>query len=282
MSILNILEAQISSLTNGEQQIARFVLSDPRRAIRLSSSDLAEQTGRSQSGVVKFCQKLGFRGYQEFKLAVSQATVQGWSLPAGIVHGSIESNDGFATTAQKLMGSKLHAMQQTMSLNTEQSIEQSIQAILNARRIQLVGVGASSLVARDFTYKLQKLDCTVIYDADSHIQIANATTLGADDVVIALSYSGTSLETVRIAECAKAAKAPLITLTGIHPNPLAGMADICLYVTSDEDKARSSAITSRDAQLMLLDLVFILLVQRKPGSNERITAAQQAAAALKA
>lgn len=282
MSILTILEAQIASLTNREQQIARFVLTDPERAIRLSSSDLAEQTGRSQSGVVKFCQKLGFRGYQEFKLAVSQATAQGWSLPAGIVHGSIESTDSFTTTAQKLMGSKLHAMQQTMSLNTEQTIEQTIDAILTARRIQLVGVGASSLVARDFTYKLQKLGCAVIYDADSHIQIANATTLSAEDMVIALSYSGSSLETVRIAERAKSLKATLISITGIHTNRLSSMADIGLYVTSDEDKARSSAITSRDAQLMLLDLVFILLVQRKPASNDLIIAAQQAAAELKA
>jgi DNA-binding MurR/RpiR family transcriptional regulator len=269
-------------LTNGERQIAEFVLADPERAVRLSSVDLAEQTGRSQSGVVKFCQKLGFSGYQDFKLAVSQAAAQGWGLPSGLVQGTIESSDSFDTTVQKLMGSKLLAMQQTMSLNSGPTIDQALDAISNARRIQLVGVGASSLVARDFAYKLQKLDCTVLYEADSHIQIANATILGAEDLVIALSYSGASLETLRVAERAKSVGAKLISITGVQPNRLASLADINLFITSDEEQARSSAITSRDAQLMLLDLVFILLVQKMPEANDLISAAQKAAAELKA
>ena len=282
VSIIAILEARLETLTSGEKQIARFILSDPQRAIRLSSSDLAEQTGRSQSGVVKFCQKLGFRGYQDFRLAVSQAAAaRGWSLPPGIIHGTIEATDRFAPTVQKLMGSKLHAMQQTMSLNAEQTIERALDTILGAGRIQLVGVGASSLVARDFAYKLQKLNCTVLFEADSHIQIANATTLSGQDAVIALSYSGLSLETLRIAERARAAGACVISISGIHPNQLASLADIRLYIASDEEKARSSAITSRDAQLMLLDLLFILLVQRKPGAADHISAARNAAAALK-
>jgi DNA-binding MurR/RpiR family transcriptional regulator len=282
MSILTVLNARLDSLTNGERLIAEFVLADPERAMRMSSVDLAEQIGRSQSGVVKFCQKLGFSGYQDFKLAVSQAAAQGWSLPSGLVQGTIESSDSFDTTVQKLMGAKLHSMQQTMSLNNGPTIDQALDAISNARRIQLVGVGASSLVARDFAYKLQKLDCIVLYEADSHIQIANATILSADDLVIALSYSGSSLETLRVAERAKSVGATLISISGVQPNRLASLADINLFITSDEEQARSSAITSRDAQLMLLDLVFILLVQRMPEANDLIFAAQQAASELKA
>ncbi len=281
VSILTILDARLDSLTNGEQQIAKFVLADPAHAIRLSSVDLAERTGRSQSGVIRFCQKLGFRGYQEFKLAVSEATAQDWNLPADVVHGMIESSDNLPTTIQKLLGSKLHAMQQTMSLNCEKTLESVLGAIMGARRIQLAGVGASSLVAQDFAYKLQKLDCSVLYGPDSHIQIANAATLRSDDVMIALSYSGTSLETVRIAEQARASGARLISLTDVQPNRLASISDINLHVIADEERARSSAITSRDGQLMVLDLLFIMLVQRKPESNDLIFAAQQAATELK-
>lgn len=282
MSILTTLDARLDSLTTGERQIAEFVLADPERAIRLSSVDLAELAGRSQSGVVKFCQKLGFSGYQDFKLAVSQAAAQGSSLPFGLVQGTIHSSDSFDTTIQKLMGSKLLAMQQTMALNSGPTIDHALDVISTARRIQLVGVGASSLVARDFAYKLQKLDFTVLYEADSHIQIANATILSADDLVIALSYSGASLETLRVAETAKSVDARLISITSVQPNRLASLADISLLITSDEEQARSSAITSRDAQLMLLDLVFILLVQRIPEANDLISAAQKAAAELKA
>lgn len=282
MTILTILDAQLESFTAGEREIAEFVLANPERAFQLSSASLAAQTGRSQSSVVKFCQKLGFRGYQDFKLAVSQAAVRDWPQRVGTVHGTIESTDSVATTIQKLIGSKVQSIQQTASVNSEAILQKALDAIGAARRIQLVGVGASSLVARDFSYKLQKLGLMVLYDADSHIQIANATTLGAEDVTIALSYSGGSLETLRIAEQARAKSARVISVTGVQPNPLSALADIPLYVIADEEKARSSAITSRDAQLALADLLFILLVQRVPHSHESITVAEGAVSVLKA
>ncbi len=281
MSVLTIIKAQIDSFTAGERKIAEFVLSDPDRAYQMSSASLAEATGRSQSGVVKFCQKLGFRGYQEFKLAVSQATAQAWPVPAGVVHGTIDASDSYATTIQKLIGSKIHSVQQTVAANGEHALRRALDAIGTARRVQLVGVGASSLVARDFGYKLQKLGALVMFDADSHIQIANATALGPEDVVIALSYSGASLETLRIAEQARAKGARVISITGVQPNRLSALADIQLFVVADEEKARSSAITSRDAQLALADLLFILLVQQMPQSNDRIQAAEQAVSVLK-
>ena len=99
--------------------------------------------------------------------------------------------------------------------------------------------------------------------------------------MMALSYSGSSLETIRIAESAGTSGATLISLTGLQPNRLASLADIQLYIVADEEKARSSAITSRDAQLLVMDLLFILLVQQIPESSELILAAEHAAAALK-
>lgn len=281
MSILAKLDARIATFTTGEREIAQFVLADPDRAVQMSSASLAKETGRSQSSVVKFCQKLGFKGYQDFKLAVSQAAARAWSVPVGVVHGTIDSSDSHATTIQKLIGSKIHSIQHTLSANDEADIRTCLDAIGAARRIQLVGVGASSLVARDFGYKLQKLGFGIIFDADSHIQIANATTLGPKDVMIALSYSGTSLETLRIAQQARDNGAQVISITGVAPNPLSEGADIRLFTVADDEKPRSSAITSRDAQLALADLLFIQLVQHLPNSNSSIQAAEQSVTVLK-
>ncbi|GKY88471.1 MurR/RpiR family transcriptional regulator [Sinisalibacter aestuarii] len=281
MSVLTILKAKLGTFTEGEREIAQFVLDAPDRTIQLSSANLAEATGRSQSSVVKFCQKLGFSGYQDFKLAVSQAMAQSWEVPTGVIHGSIDATDSYTTTVQKLIGSKLHAMQQTISVNTETAIGRAIEMIRNARRVQLVGVGAASLVARDLAYKLQKLGLFVIYEADSHVQVANAATLGPDDVMIALSQSGASLETLHVARTAKAHGSTLISVTGVQPNRLASMADVQLHTVADEERPRSSAITSRDAQLTMTDLLFILLLQRKPEANALIHAAEEAVTGLK-
>ncbi|GAJ93082.1 putative RpiR family transcriptional regulator [Rhizobium rhizogenes NBRC 13257] len=265
-----------------DRQIGQFIVENPDQMLRLSSAALAAETGRSQSSVVKFSQKLGYAGYQELKLAVSEAKAQEWQAPAGMIHGTIEVDDGYLTILQKLLGSKLQAMQQTIAVNNELDIGRALKALHEARRIHLAGVGASSLVARDFSYKLMKLGRIVLHDSDSHVQMANASTLGPDDLLFALSYSGASIETLRIAELASQRDATVIAVTGLQDNPLTRVADIRLYTVGDEDRVRSSAITARDAQLMLTDLLFILLVQRQPDAHDYVHNSEAAVSVLKA
>ncbi|GES49643.1 DNA-binding MurR/RpiR family transcriptional regulator [Rhizobium sp. BK312] len=282
MSILKKISAQLETMAPADRQIGQFIIDNPDQMLRLSSAALAVETGRSQSSVVKFSQKLGYAGYQELKLAVSEAKAQEWQAPAGMIHGTIEVGDGYLTILQKLLGSKMQAMQQTISVNNEADIEKALEALHDARRIHLAGVGASSLVARDFSYKLMKLGRNVLHDSDSHVQMANASTLGPDDLLFALSYSGASIETLRIAELASQRQATVIAVTGLQDNPLARVADICLHTVGDEDRVRSSAITARDAQLMLTDLLFILLVQRQPDANDYVHNSETAVSVLKA
>jgi DNA-binding MurR/RpiR family transcriptional regulator len=250
--------------------------------LQLSSAALAIETGRSQSSVVKFSQKMGYGGYQELKLAVNKAQAQEWQVPLGWIHGSIEASDGYATIRQKLISSKILSIQETVAVNSEETIDRVVDSLVKARRIHLAGVGASSLVARDFSYKLLKLGRIVLLDSDSHVQIANAATLERDDVLFAISYSGSSLETLRVAERARAQGARVISVTGLQQNPLAEVANLHLFTVADEERVRSSAITSRDAQLALTDLLFILLVRRQPGASDSIHRCEAAAAVLKA
>jgi DNA-binding MurR/RpiR family transcriptional regulator len=142
-------------------------------------------------------------------------------------------------------------------------------------------VGASSLVAKDFSYKLLKLGRMALIDSDSHIQISNASALNQADVLLALSHSGRSVETLRIVEIAKQRGATVISMTGLQPNPLIDLADIHLFTVADEERVRSSAITSRDAQLMLMDMLFILLIRRQPDAHDYIHSSETAVTVLK-
>ena len=149
MSVLKLLEARLPAMTEADRQIARFILDDPERMLGLSSTALAKQIGRSQSSVVKFSQKQGYPGYQQLKLAVNKAKAQEWHTPAGVIHGTIGASDSYMMVVQKLIGSKLLSMRETMAANAEETIE-AARCAGSARRVQLAGVGASWLVARDF------------------------------------------------------------------------------------------------------------------------------------
>ncbi len=282
MSILRKIQATLDTMAPADRQIGQYIVDNPDQMLRLSSAALAEETGRSQSSVVKFSQKLGYAGYQDLKLAVSEAKAQEWSVPAGMVHGTIERGDGYIAVLQKLVASKLASMQQTISANSEQNIGKVLKLLDEADRIHLAGVGASSLVARDFSYKLMKLGRNVMHDSDSHVQMASASTLTAKDVMFALSHSGASIETLRIAELARQRGAAVVVVTSMSDNPLSRVANVLLYTIADEDRVRSSSITARDAQLTLTDLLFILLVQRQPNANDYIHDSEDAVSVLKA
>ncbi|WP_108398611.1 MurR/RpiR family transcriptional regulator [Devosia submarina] len=281
MSVLKVLAAQLDSLTQADRQIAEFIIDHPEKMLALSSAGLAEATGRSQSSVVKFSQKLGYSGYQQLKLAVNKAKAIEWQTPGGVIHGTIEANDSYMTILQKLIGSKLLSMRETSAANTEATIDLALGALSDARRIQLAGVGASSLVAKDFSFKLLKLGRVVLLDSDTHIQLSNASALNGSDVLVALSHSGRSMETLRIAELAKKRGATIISITGLQPNPLLELADISLFTVGDEDRVRSSAITARDAQLMLTDMLFILLLRRQSDAHDYIHNSETAVKVLK-
>jgi DNA-binding MurR/RpiR family transcriptional regulator len=100
-------------------------------------------------------------------------------------------------------------------------------------------------------------------------------------VLFALSYSGASIETLRIAELARQRGTTVIAVTGLQDNPLSRVADIWLHTVADEERVRSSSITARDAQLTLTDLLFIQLVQRQSDANEYIHASENAVSVLK-
>jgi DNA-binding MurR/RpiR family transcriptional regulator len=281
MSVLTKILAMLDTMAPADRQIGQFILDNPEAMLRLSSVALAGETGRSQSSVVKFAQKLGYPSYQQLKLAVSEARARRWQAPPGMVHGSIDRADLYAAVQQKLVAGKLAAMQQTMSVNAEQTVQLVLDLLERAGRIHLAGVGASALVARDFAIKLMKLGRNVLHDSDSHVQLASAASLGPSDVLVALSHSGTSIETLRIAELARQQGAAVVVVSSLRANPLSAIADVVLHSVSDEDTVRSSSITARDAQLALTDFLFILLVQRQSDAHDRIHRSETAVAALK-
>jgi DNA-binding MurR/RpiR family transcriptional regulator len=80
---------------------------------------------------------------------------------------------------------------------------------------------------------------------------------------------------------AKTCGATVITLTGLHQNRLSELADVALATVADEERVRSSAITSRDAQFAVMDLIFLLLIRTLPGANDAIHASEAAVVMLK-
>jgi len=138
-----------------------------------------------------------------------------------------------------------------------------VELIHKANRVQIVGVGGSALVARDFSNKLLKIGITSIAEVDAHVQLTRAKALNEQDVQIVLSYSGKGSEIQLISQAAKELKVPIIAITSMHKSPLRTLSSFSIDCIANESKWRSSSISSRSAQNVVIDMLFIALVQTR-------------------
>ncbi|MEA5104558.1 MurR/RpiR family transcriptional regulator [Pantoea sp. S18] len=261
MSSLLRIRQLYPRLALNERRLADFLLSQPDRARHLSSQKLAEESGVSQSSVVKFAQKLGYKGFPALKLALSESMAD---RDAITVHNHIFSDDPLKVVGEKLLSEKISAIRATLDINSEEKLLQTLQLLKNANRILLVGIGASGLVAKDFSWKLMKIGINAVAEQDMHALLASVQAMAPGDVLLAISYTGERREINLAAQEAAQVGADVLAFTGFTPNALQQCATVCLYTVAEEQSTRSAAISSTSAQLALTDLLFMALVQNDP------------------
>lgn len=73
MEMTDRINTYYPSMTKSEQKVARCVLEHPDNIIYFSVTELADFAGTGETTVMRFCRKIGFKGYQDFKLACPRA-----------------------------------------------------------------------------------------------------------------------------------------------------------------------------------------------------------------
>ncbi|WP_324005863.1 MurR/RpiR family transcriptional regulator [Pasteurella multocida] len=272
MGFLIKLKHTYPSLSPNEQRIADFILKHPHEVKSSSSKALANQIAVSQSAIIKFSQKLGADKFSDFKLAISEALIrqETQSEPRVHLHDSITDKDDLSEIAEKLFVEKQRALKESLSLNAIPDVARVIEQLMQAKRIQLMGIGNSALVAKDLFYKLTKIGLPVVTETDTHASLAMSQSLTPQDILFLISFSGCHREILLAAENAKARQIKIVALTALTANPLHELADYLLYSVADESTFRSSSIASRTAQHAITDLLFMGILQQKEHANDLI------------
>ncbi|MGL6020941.1 MAG: MurR/RpiR family transcriptional regulator [Gibbsiella quercinecans] len=264
------------TLAQNDRKLADFLLHNTEQVCHISSQKLADLIGVSQSAVVKFAQKIGYKGFPALKLALNETLAHTPAETVVPVHNQILSSDALKTVGEKLLAEKQAALRATLDINSEDRLAQALEMLRQARRIILVGVGASSLVAKDFCFKLLKIGVMATAEADTHVQLAAVQAMEKQDLLVAISFSGARREVNLAAEEARLAGASVLALTSFTPNALQQRADHCLYTIAEEPNTRSAAISSSTAQFALTDLLFMALIQHDPDhARDRIRHSEQ-------
>ncbi len=263
MSPLVKIRAERDRMSAVERRIADFVLENAQLLRDYSSQQLADALGISQSSVVKFTQKLGFKGYPDLKYSVGEAIARADNGDAPETAASMEGG-ALESPAENLWRRKSQAEEATRLINPPDAIHAVTAAIEHAGRagkVFIIGLGEDDIYARNFALRLSLLGILTVHNFDTARMTANVSAAGAGDVLLVFSEHGNHPALRKISRYFRERRGKVISITRHTPNPLRTLADLALVVSAHDELPYIEPLLYQSALQHLLDRVFVLLCE---------------------
>jgi DNA-binding MurR/RpiR family transcriptional regulator len=254
-NVMTRIRVRHASLGPSTRSIADFILKNPRQVVGMSVTELAEATGASDGSVINLCRQLDLSGFQQLKLSLAQEVVQ----PVQFIHEDLRPSDTTPTVCRKTFHAGIQALRDTLSILDADAVDEAVRIIRAADRVEIYGIGSSAPIAEDAQYRMLRIGIDAKVVVDSHIQAISASRTGPKVAVLTISHSGATHETLAATRLAKEAGAKTIIVTNFSSSPLQAYADVKLFTMARETKFRTEAMTSRIAQLCVLDALIAAL-----------------------
>lgn len=264
-SLLTRIRSVLPELPSALQRVGEQVLSAPAVVARATILETAERSGTSAATVTRFCHALGLPGYSDLRLAMAEETgrssaVAGWEIDIG---REIMPTDSLERVLNMITTADIRAIQETAAGLDLAEVDKAADAISRAGRVEVYGIGGSALVAGEMQLCLHRIGIPTWSWSDVHSGLTSASLLTPDDVAIAVSHSGATYETVEMLSTAGSKGTTTVALTSFPNSPLAEVADIVLTTAIHETTFRPDALAARHPQLIVLDLIYVAVAQRR-------------------
>lgn len=253
--VLAKLEGVLPSLGPKTRQIAKHILDNPEDVVHMSVTEVAETTDSSEGSVVGLCQRIGLAGFQQLKIGVAADLVR----PVQFIHEDLQSSDGHNEVISKIVRSNVQALYDTQSVLNPEALAAATEAITKAQRIEVYGIGSAAPIAEDAHYRMLRIGLNSKVEVDSHRQTISASLTDSQVATLTVSHSGSTRETIEATRLAKEAGATTICITNYGKSPIQAYTDIVLHTMAKETRFRTEAMTSRIAQLCIVDALIACL-----------------------
>lgn len=252
VSIIYQIKEKMNSLTKTQKKIAAFLLENPHEVIYYNTDKLVSACQVSHAAISRFCYLFNFYGLKDLQIAlareISLADERTFEVP--------ESEKFAKDISRNVLTQMTLALKDTYHLVNQTNYNHAAALLLAASKIQLIGIGASELVALDLMQKLMRIQKNAYLYQDADLRKIGVLQLTKNDVLVAISYSGEKTEIIKIVEQANHLNIPVIAIVKTGDTKLAERATICLEVAAFEKNFRLGALSSRIAQLYAVDVLF--------------------------
>ena len=265
------------SLTPAEERVASKVLADARGASDLTITELAQAASTSETTVLRFCKRLGLKGYPQLRLSLAAESAM--PREQRMAGSDISAGDSIDDIIAKVAAVDSSAVEETAQQLDRVALKSAADAVARSTRVDIYGIGASAIVGTDLQQKLHRIGVVSFAWNDPHIALTSATLLTRQDVAIGISHSGATTETIESLSVARRRGAPTGALANFPRSPQAAAAAIVLPPAARATSLRSGATASRIAALTVVDCLYIAVAQRDlPRARKAVADSRRAVA----
>ena len=252
------LRAISAGLPVNHARLAHFSMLNPAEFLQLNAREIGHRCGTSEATVVRFCQRIGYRGLSEMKRVLSVELAV--NLPPTRLTGKLDTKN---ETIDRVFSSCLLALQDTFSCLDYAQMDRVAAAISRCGLIYLFGSGGSAQIVQEAALKFLSLGFQTLAFVDPMQQVAAAKLATSQDVAIAVTYSGNQKEVAEALQRARKRKAFCVAVTNFERSLIAKNADALLLISVPSETLRGQTGPHRVAQVALLDALAVYAGQLK-------------------
>ena len=257
--ILSLINHRMSTFSKGQKLIANYILSSYDKAAFMTASKLGKTVRVSESTVVRFAAELGFDGYPAMQKALQEMIRNKLTS----IQRMEVSNDliGNQDILSMVMQSDMEKIRLTLEETDRESFDASVKAIIQAKRVYILGVRSSGALAGFLAFYFGLIFDNVIHVGESSTGelFDQMVRIGEGDVIIGLSFPRYSQRTVKGLQFARDRGATVIAITDSEASSVAKTATHLLLAKSD----MASFVDSLVAPLSMINALLVAVARQR-------------------
>ena len=257
--IMSILQEKAPTFSKGQRKIAQYITEAYDKAAFMTANKLGKTVGVSESTVVRFAVDLGFDGYPSMQKSMQEMVLNRLTSVQRI--GVTNDRLGDQDVVSMVIHSDMEKLRQTEETVSREEFAASVNAILKAKRIYILGVRSVAPLANFLGYYLNYMfnNVHVISGYSAGEMFEKIVGVNHEDVVVAFSFPRYSASTTKAANYCHSTGATVIGFTDSRQSPLGQCCDHVLISKSD----MVSLVDSLVAPLSIVNALIVAIAARR-------------------
>ena len=257
--ILSQIRERHRSFSKGQKLIANYILDSYDKAAFMTACKLGKTVGVSESTVVRFAVELGFDGYPSMQKTLQELV----RTRLTSVQRMEAANDriGNQDVVSTVLQADMETIRKTNDALDRGEMERSVDAILQARHIYIIGVRSSAAIANFLNFYLRNLfdNVMLVSSTATSEMFEQMLRVNTGDVVIGISLPRYSSRTIKTMQFAHDSGATTIAITDSTDAPAGKLADHVLVAKSD----MVSVVDSLVAPMSVVNALIVAISRRQ-------------------